>query len=231
MMRRNVVLIAFLFLIQALAFGQGFRGSMAGSVADSTGGAVPGADVKIVNKGTGLTRNVPTGGAGDFSFPDLDPGIYTVTATKTGFQVFTQEIEVAAGKVASLPITLGISSQTQTVEVQAAAATLETNDAVLNAVVDTRAVNEIPLNGRDFTQLLRLTPGYNDTGSTNGARTNQNNWQIDGADNNDFWHNSNAINQGSISGVAGVLLPIDAIEEFNQQASGGADSGRNPAQV
>jgi hypothetical protein len=114
------------------------------------------------------------------------------------------------------------------VEVQAAAATLETTDAVLNAVVDTRAVTEIPLNGRDFTQLLKLTPGYNDAGSMNGARANQNNWQIDGVDNNDFWHNSNAVNQGSISGVAGVLLPIDAIDQFNQQASGGADSGRNP---
>ena len=192
---------------------------MAGTIADASGAAVPGAEVKVVNKGTGLTRSVQTSTGGEFAFPDLDPGVYTVTANKAGFQVFTQEIEVAAGKVASLPITLGISSQTQTVEVQSAAATLETNDAVLNAVVDTRAVNDIPLNGRDFTQLLRLTPGYNDTGSTNGARVNQNNWQIDGADNNDFWHNSNAINEGSISGVAGVLLPIDAIQEFNQQAS------------
>ena len=228
-MRRNVVFVVLLFFaLQALSFGQAFRGSISGSVADATGGAVPGTEVKIVNKGTGLTRSVQTSNAGEFTFPDLDPGVYTVSTSKTGFQAFTQDLEVAAGKVASLPITLGINSQTQTVEVQAAAATLETNDAVLNAVVDTRAVNDIPLNGRDFTQLLRLTPGYNDTGSTNGARVNQNNWQIDGADNNDFWHNSNAINQGSISGVAGVLLPIDAIDQFNQQASGGADSGRNP---
>jgi len=228
MLRRNVVLLSFLFLIQTIGFGQAFRGSMAGSVTDASGAAVPGAEVKLVNKGTGQVRSVMTEQAGEFGFPDLTPGIYTVTANKAGFQIFSQDLEVAAGKVASLPITLGISSQTQTVEVQGAAASLETNDAVLNAVVDTRAVNDIPLNGRDFTQLLRLTPGYNDTGSTNGARTNQNNWQIDGADNNDFWHNINAVNQGSISGVAGVLLPIDAIDQFNQQASGGADSGRNP---
>ena len=228
MLRRNVIFIALLFVIQTLGFGQAFRGSMAGSVADASGAAVPGAEVKIVNKGTGLTRSVRTASAGEFDFPDLDPGVYTVTVAKTGFQAFTQDLQVAVGKVASLPITLGVASQTQTVEVQAAAATLETSDAALNAVVDTRAVGEIPLNGRDFTQLLRLTPGYNDTGSTNGARVNQNNWQIDGVDNNDFWHNSNAVNQGSISGVAGVLLPIDAIDQFNQQASGGADSGRNP---
>ena len=228
MMRRNVVFIVFLLALQGLGFGQSFRGSMSGSVTDASGAAVPATEVKIVNKATGLTRSVQTEAAGEFAFPDLMPGIYSVTAAKSGFQPFTEDIEVAVGKVASLPIILGIAKQTATVEVQAAAATLETNDSVLNAVVDTRAVNDIPLNGRDFTQLLRLTPGYNDTGSTNGARVNQNNWQIDGADNNDFWHNSNAINQGSISGVAGVLLPIDAIDQFNQQASGGADSGRNP---
>lgn len=229
MVRRNVVSIAVLFFLTlALSFGQTFRGSMAGSVADASGAAVPGTEVKIVNKGTGLTRTVETGTGGEFTFPNLDPGVYTVTVAKAGFQTFTADIEVAVAKVASVPITLGVASQVQTVEVQAAAAALETNDATLNAVVDTRAVQEIPLNGRDFTQLLKLTPGYNAAGSMNGARTNQNNWQIDGVDNNDFWHNGNAINQGSISGVAGVLLPIDAIEEFNQQASGAADSGRNP---
>src|SRR2546422_956934 len=62
-------------------------------------------------------------------------------------------------------------------------------------------------------------------------RRNQNNWHIDGVDNNDFWHNAEAVNQGSISGIAGVLLPIDAIDQFNQQASGGADFGRNPGSM
>src|SRR5580704_4481623 len=65
----------------------------------------------------------------------------------------------------------------------------------------------------------------------NGNRANQNNWQIDGTDNNDFWHNSDAVNQGSISAVAGVLLPVDAIDQFNQQAGGNADFGRNPGSM
>ena len=208
--------------------GQTFRGAISGIVTDSSGAAVPGTTVKITEKDTGLTRQQDTPSAGDYTFPDLPVGIYVVTATKTGFQPTTQEVEVAVGRTTNVPVILGVASQTQTIEVQSAAATLETSSAVLNAVVNTRAVQEIPLNGRDFTQLLRLTPGYNDTGSMNGARGRDNNWQIDGADNNDFWHNSNAINQGSISGVAGVLLPIDAIDQFNQQASGGADSGRNP---
>src|SRR5260370_30572162 len=108
---------------------------------------------------------------------------------------------------------------------------METSEAVLNALVDTREVQEIPLNGRDFTQLLKLTAGFKEQGAMNGDRGNQNNWEIDGVDNNDFWHISDAVNQGSISGVAGVLLPIDAIDQFNQQAGGNADFGRNPGSM
>lgn len=219
------------FLLALPLAAQTFRGGIAGSVADASGAAVPSAEVKIVNKATGLSRSQSTPAGGDFNFPDLPTGLYTVSVTKTGFQTLSQDIEVAVGKIASLPVTLGVASQTQTVEIQAAAATLETNETALNAVVATRAVQEVPLNGRDFTQLLRLTPGYNDAGSMNGARSNQNNWQIDGVDNNDFWHNAMAVNQGSISGVAGVLLPIDAIDQFNQQAAGSADFGRNPGSM
>jgi hypothetical protein len=218
-------------LIAAMLAGQTFRGGLAGSVADASGAAVPEAAIKIENKATGLSRTQNSTQAGEFNFPDLPTGVYTVTVTKTGFESYVQAVEVAVGRISSLPVTLGVAQQTQLVEVQAAVAILETNSTSLNAVVSTRAVQEIPLNGRDFTQLLRLTPGYNDAGSMNGARGNQNNWQIDGVDNNDFWHNAMAVNQGSISGVAGVLLPIDAIDQFNQQASGNADFGRNPGSM
>jgi hypothetical protein len=179
-----------------------------------------------------LTRTATTPTSGDFNFPDLPTGLYTVTVSRQGFQ--TQKIDnvdVAVGRITSLPVTLTVAAQAQTVEVQALAATLETCQSALNAVVNTRAVQEMPLNGRDFRQLLTLTPGFNQSFSMNGNRSNRNNWQIDGVDNNDFWHNAEAVNQGSISGIAGVLLPIDAIDQFNQQASDGADFGRNPGSM
>jgi len=88
------------------------------------------------------------------------------------------------GRISSLPLTLTVAAQAQTVEVQALAATLETSQSALNAVVNTRAVQEMPLNGRDFRQLLTLTPGFNQSFSMNGNRSNQNNWQIDGVHNN-----------------------------------------------
>jgi hypothetical protein len=230
--RFGLSLAILLLLLWAPAWSQTFRGGIAGSVADSTGAAVPQATVKIVNLDTGLTRNQDTTSTGEFSFPDLPTGFYSFTATKQGFQTQTAEkVEVAVGKVTNLAVTVGVAQQQQTIEVLAAAMAIETTNSTLNAVVNTRAVQEIPLNGRDFRQLLYLTPGFNQGSSMNGARANQNNWQIDGTDNNDFWHNSEAVNQGSISGVAGVLLPVDAIDQFNQQSMGGADFGRNPGSM
>ena len=212
--------------------GQTSRGGISGTVADKSGAMVPDAMTEIEQKAIGLTLRTPTTSAGVFSFLDLPVGFYDVTISRPGFQ--TQKItglEVQVGRITSLTITLQVAQQTQIVEIQAAAATIETTQTALNAIVPTRAVQEIPLDGRDFTNLLQLTPGFNAAFSMNGNRWNQNNWQIDGVDNNDFWHNFAAVNQGSVSSVPGVLLPIDSIEEFNQQSVGGADFGRNPGSV
>ena len=229
-------LVATLFLLSVAAQGQTSRGTISGNVYDASGAAVPEATVTLEQKETGLTRRMSTSPSGDFVFPDLPTGLYTVSASHAGFQTQrTYNVEVQVAKVTSLPITLSVTQQRQTVEVTAAAVTLETSESAQNAVVSTRAVQDIPLNGRDYRQLLQLTPGFVSRGgafaSQNGNRSNQNNWQLDGVDNNDFWHNSEAINQGSISGIAGVLLPIDAIEEFNQQSVGSADFGRNPGSM
>ncbi len=87
------------------------------------------------------------------------------------------------------------------------------------------------MNGRDFTQLLKFNPGANANGSLNGSRFNGIDWKIDGADNNDLWHNVNSVNQGGVSGIAGVVLPIDAIDEFSLQSSSSAEEGRNSGGV
>ena len=225
--RRVVAPLAFLTVLSGALVGQTFRGAIAGSVVDTSGAAVPDAQVKIVHKGTALTRIQNTPSVGEFSFPELPTGIYTTTVTKEGFQPFKQDIEVAVGKISSLPVTLSVAAQSQTVEVQAAAATLETSEAALNAVVSTRPVQELPLNGRDFRQLLQLTPGFNAGTSMNGSRNTQNNYQLDGVDNNDLWGNEVSVNQTQVGGTPAVLLPVDAIDQFNQQAGGNADFGRD----
>jgi hypothetical protein len=223
----SVLAALFCVLSVASAMAQTFRGGISGTVADKTGAMIPNADVDVEQKETGLKLNVTTTGAGVFSFADLAVGFYTVTIGHSGFQSQKiTDLEVQVGRVTSLTVTLNLTGAAETITVAADAATIETNQTALNAVVTERAIQEIPLNGRDFSNLLLLTPGFNGV-SMNGNRADQNNWQIDGVDNNDFWLNTAAVNQGSISSVPAVLLPIDSIAEFNQQSVGGADFGRN----
>ena len=116
-------------------------------------------------------------------------------------------------------------------EGKATALTLDTTTQTQNMTIAADVVQDVPLNGRDFTQLIATAPGYGGYsvggfGSLNGTRPNQMNWQIDGVDNNDFWHNIPAVNQGGVSGIAGVVLPIDSIEEFSSQTQSGAEAGR-----
>jgi hypothetical protein len=228
MLKRKIFAI-FIFLgLAASGFGQSFRGGVAGTVTDQSGAAVSGAEVKLLGVDTGLARTVNSSTSGEFLFQDLPLGAYSITVKQPGFQV--QEIKginVEAGKIFDLKATLSVASQSTMVEVQATAVAIETSSTALTSVIPTKAILDIPLNGRDFTQLLKLNPGVNAAGSVNGTRTNSINWQIDGADNNDQWHNSAAVNQGGVSGIAGTLLPIDAIDEFSLQTNGSAEQGRN----
>jgi hypothetical protein len=225
---RSFKIAAFLLALQWAAWGQTFRGGISGTVVDQSGAPIAGADVKLNGTDTGLTRSVQSTGAGEFTFQDLPLGKYSLTVTQSGFQTQNiNDIAVEAGKVFNLKATLGVATQATTVEVAASSVAIETSSSALTSVIPTKAILDIPLNGRDFTQLLKLNPGVNANGSVNGTRTNSINWQIDGADNNDQWHNSQAVNQGGVSGIAGTLLPIDAIDEFSLQTNGSAEQGRN----
>ena len=128
-------------------------------------------------------------------------------------------------------ITLSVAKLATTVEVAADALSLDTTTTTQVTVLDGQALQNTPLNGRDFTQLLGTSAafsGYNNTGSVNGTRSNQINYTIDGTDNNDLYLNVNAVNQGSISGIAGVVYPIDALDEYSLQTVGNSESGRSP---
>ena len=212
----------------AFSFAQTFRGGISGTVVDPSGASVGNAAVKLTGVDTGLSRAVTTGTAGDFTFQDLPLGKYSVTVTEAGFQTEEiKDINVEAGKIFNLQAKLSVATQAMAVEVSANTVAIETSSSTLTSVIPTKVLLDVPLNGRDFTQLLKLNPGVNANGSVNGTRTNAINWQIDGADNNDQWHNAAAVNQGGVSGIAGTLLPIDAIDEFSLQTNGSAEQGRN----
>jgi hypothetical protein len=219
----------FLFFLAASSLvAQTFRGGVGGTLTDASGAAVAGAAVKLVSPDTGLTRTGITSSAGEFVFQDLPLGKYDITVTQPGFEsIHVTGVVVDAGKIATVALKLDVAKQATTVEVTASSVAIETASSAETSLIDSKQILDIPLNGRDFTQLLKFNPGANANGSLNGSRFNGIDWKIDGADNNDLWHNVNAVNQGGVSGIAGVVLPIDAIDEFSLQSSSNAEEGRN----
>jgi hypothetical protein len=232
-MNRRITAVLFLaFLALPALIAQTFRGGIEGTVGDAMGAVVAGASVKLVSPETGLTRDGVTSSAGDFVFQDLPLGKYDITVTVTGFEtVHVSGVVVDAGKIATVALKLEVAKQATTVEVQASTVAIETASSSETSLIDTKEILDIPLNGRDFTQLLKFNPGANAAGSLNGSRFNGIDWKIDGADNNDLWHNVNSVNQGGVSGIAGVVLPIDAIDEFSLQSSSSAEENRNSGGV
>ena len=224
--KRLPAVLVFLLLGIAVCDAQTFRGGIAGRVADSTGAVLPGVTVTATNDATGVARTTVTSTGGDFSVPDLQLGIYTIEATLQGFQTLRTKVEVTVSQIASVELKMGLSQVAETINVTASALMLDTVSTALSNVVRPKQVQDLPLNGRDFRGMLQLAPGVAGT-SVNGVRTRGNNFQIDGADNNDAFQNAAAVNQGGVSGIAGTLLPIEAIDQFSVQSGGQAEMGRN----
>lgn len=233
-MRRCFGLVLATMLVAVSAYGQTFRGAINGTVTDPSGAVVSGASVKATNNATAVAITATTTSDGQFAFQDLPLGTYKVEVTAAGFRpTAVDNVSVTAGGAYTLPVKLATGSAgTTVVEVSAAALTLDTTTASQDNIIPAEAVQDVPMNGRDFTQFAAVQPGYGGYsvggfGSLNGTRANQMNWQIDGVDNNDFWHNIPAVNQGGVSGIAGTIMPLDAIDEFAAQTNSNAEGGRN----
>lgn len=231
--QKLLFLFVFALAFTVGAFAQTFRGAINGSVADPTGAVIAGANVTATETATNAAHKMATTTNGEFSFQDIPPGSYTVTVSAAGFQQTTvSNIVVTAGNVYTLPVKLTVGQQATSVEVSAAAVVVDATTATQSDTIASTSIQDLPLNGRDFTQMIAIAPGYGGYsvggfGSLNGTRANQMNWQIDGTDNNDFWHNIPAVNQGGVSGIAGTVMPIDAVDEFSAQTQSNAETGRS----
>ncbi len=215
--RTRSVFTAVLFVLVALLAApvigkaQTFRGGINGAVTDASGAVVSGAIVDATDTATGVSHKTVSSSAGEYSFQDLPLGAYKVTVNASGFKAeVVSGVQVQAGVIYTLPVKLSIQAAGETVEVSASELTLDTTSTTQVAEVGGQELQDTPLNGRDFTQLVVLTPGFSNSGaggygSLNGTRANQINWQIDGIDNNDLWHNIPAVNQGGVSGIAGIV--------------------------
>lgn len=218
-----------LALVCTLAGAQTFRGTVTGTVVDGSGAAIPGATVTLANPATNEELKSTSNGAGDFSFPELNVGTYKLTVTAAGFTTrVIGSVPVEISKVNNQRVQLAVGAESEVVNVQAAGVNVDTTTSSLVAVVDSASVQNIPLNGRNFTQMTKLSAGVGAYSNTvNGSRTAGINFQLDGSDNNDPWSNNVASNQGGVAGIAGGLVPIEAIDQFSIQSSGESDQGRN----
>jgi len=216
----------------AHAAAQTFRGSINGTITDPSGAVIPGAKVTATDVATSVVRETVSSGAGEFLFSDIPQSTYTIKVVASGFQTTeVNGVQVLSGKIYTLPVRLALTQQATTIEVSANALALDTTSEVQTTTLDGVALQDVPLNGRDFTQLQATSvsfSGYGNNGSVNGTRNNQLNYTIDGTDNNDLYLNVVAVNQGSISGIAGVVYPVEALEEYSLQTTGSSESGRSP---
>src|SRR6266581_827985 len=234
----GLIFVALLFAATPLS-AQVDTGAILGTVTDASGAAVSGASVTLTNQGTNAALTTTTAVDGGYKFTPVRIGTYKIKVSLQGFQtVEKRDITVNVGADVVVDFTLKPGSVTETIEVASSVPVLATQDASVGQVIDSRNVNNLPLNGRNFTFLAQLAAGVNSpqadtrgnaaTGAfaANGLRPAQNNYLLDGIDNNsdtvDFLNGTNYV----------VLPPLDAVEEFKVQTSDfSAEFGRSGAAV
>jgi len=212
-----------LFCTSPSTWAQSATGQIVGSVSDSSGAFIPGVNVTLTSPATGLTRTTSTNEAGTFSFLQLPVGVYSLTGEQQGFSVAKRsDIQLNVDQISRVDIVLTVGSATETVNVEAATLSIDTDTAEIGQVVSQKQVNDLPLNGRNFLQLLFLGAGAVETNgeqgsmrqgagnaiSINGSRPTSNNYLLDGTSNTDTALNTPA-----------VVLSVDAIQEFKEQTS------------
>src|SRR3984885_10800222 len=170
-----------------LGSAQTYEGRIIGSITDPTGAGVAGAEVRISKHTTGVARNMSTNSAGDYVAPNLQPGTYSVSAEAVGFnKAENPRVIVEVGREARVDLQLHPGTVDETVEVTGQQTLVDLSDSTLNGVLENKAVNELPLQGRDFQNLLPLHPGVQRTPgggfqsiTSNGNRPDENNFFID----------------------------------------------------
>ena len=234
---RLMVMLCISLGLSGIAGAQKDAASIVGIVEDPSGAVVPGAQITITDVDRGTSFVTSTDGAGNYVASPLKIGRYTVKVGKKDFRtVVIGPFDLQLGQRREVTVKLQIGEARQDVEVSAVPA-LETQTSDLGQVIDNRTINDLPLNGRNFSQLALLTagiapsePGAANEGtfgfSSNGARSYQNNYLLDGIDNN-----SNITDLQN--GASYVIQPsVDAVEEFKVQTSGySAEFGRGNGAV
>jgi hypothetical protein len=226
--------------------GQTFRGTILGTVTDTSGAVVSGAKVVVKNTGTGLERTTATSADGSYAVPELPLGSYTVTISQAGFQTsIATNVVVDVATERRVDATLRTGQVEQQVQVSGEELPqVETTSAELGGTLTEQTIQSLPVNGRDYTKLIYLNPGVAGspdqisdspgsfgTFSMNGSRGRSNNFLLDGTDMNDGFRNDPAINEAGVFGDPATILPIDAVAELRVISNTEAEYGRNSGAI
>lgn len=222
-----------------MSFAQTYQGRILGTVTDSSGAVVPGATVVVTNSATGVSRSLKTGSAGEYVAPNLEPGPYTITAEATNFKKAEHpSVSLEVAKDVRIDFKLSPGATSETVVVTEEAPMVDTTTDVLGGTFSNTAINQLPLQGRDFQNLVVLQPGVQRVPgggflsiTANGNRPEDNNFVVDGIDDNDAYYGTTVLNEEGVEGTPATHLPIDAIQEFNIQSSPEADYGWKPGAI
>ncbi|MFZ0645002.1 MAG: carboxypeptidase-like regulatory domain-containing protein, partial [Candidatus Acidiferrales bacterium] len=223
-----LLLVGLSLLLPGIARGQA-TATINGTVRDASGAVIPEASVILHNRGTNLERNATTNGVGFYVFPDIQPGEYDITVTKDGFKTAVRsDVPLVVNQTSAIDFTLDTGTVNQKVTVEANAVALETSTSELGVAIVRQEVNNLPLNGRNFTQLLDLTPGVS---TINVSQNNSGGgvWSnpvgsfsypaVNGQTNrSDFFLLDGVNNQGSFGSTYAVAPILDDIQEFKVQS-------------
>jgi len=230
---------AVVLLASSPAFSQGSAGRILGAVTDQSGGAVVGATVTILDTARGTTRTLTTDQSGEYNAPNLLPSTYTVGAAFQGFKTAERSgVILEVNQELRVDLTLQPGEQTQKIIVTEALPMVETTNAELGGTLQSAIIADLPMNGRNFANLIQLRPGVTIypggsgwTQSSNGMRATDNVYLFEGVNGNDPWMSQPIITAVMGSGDAGTLLSIDAIDEFKTEENPRAEYGWKPGAI
>lgn len=236
---RVLAAIGCVLLLSAPLFSQGSAGRISGVITDQSGGVLAGATVTVLDVERGIPRTLTTDQSGQYVAPNLLPGKYTVRAEFKGFKtVERQSIALEVGQDIHVDLSLQTGDQTQTITVTEELPLVETTNATLGGTITNTTINDLPMMGRSYQNLLTLRPGmmiYPGGGgwtmSTNGSRPEENQFILDGLTNDNPLQGLTIINGPGVAGDAATLMPLDAIQEVRIEENPKAEYGGKPGAV
>lgn len=226
-------------LASVAAHPQGSTGRILGVVTDESGGNVGNATVTITDVARGVSQTLTTDSDGAYVAVNLLPGTYSVRAEYKGFKTFERKkILVEVGKDVRIDAVLHPGSTTETITITEEVPMVDTTSTSLGGTISNEIINDLPLNGRNYQNLISLRPGtaiYPGGGpwtqTTNGIRPEDTSFIVDGITNDEAFMGLSVTNAAAVLGDAATLIPIDAIQEFNTQVNPKAEFGWKPGAI